>query len=114
MCIGIPMQVRRVEPGHAVCDGRGEQRRVRTALVGEVALGDWLLIFIDSAQQRLSAQRAAEIDAVLDLVQDALAGQAACPDAAAAPAFELPSRMTVRQMQVLSGARPPSDHESPS
>jgi hydrogenase expression/formation protein HypC len=28
MCIGIPMQVTAVEPGHAVCEGRGERRHV--------------------------------------------------------------------------------------
>jgi hydrogenase expression/formation protein HypC len=97
MCIGIPMQVVSVEPGHAVCEGRGETRRVRTALVGTVAPRDWLLVFIDSAQEIISAQRASEIDATLDLMQAALAGEFA-RDAA----FALPSAMSKEQLLALS------------
>jgi hydrogenase expression/formation protein HypC len=100
MCIGIPMQVTALEPGHAVCAGRGERRRVRTALVGEPAVGDWLLVFIDSAMERLSAGRAAEIDATLDLVQHALDGTASDD----APAFTLPSQLSTTALQRLTGA----------
>lgn len=108
MCIGIPMQVLATDPGHASCAGRGETRRVRTALVGDVAVGDWLLVFIDSAQEVLSPQRAQEINATLDLLQRALHGDAS--DAAheladaAHTAFELPSRWTTEQLRALSGA----------
>ena len=35
----------------AGCSGRGEPRRVRTALVGERRAGDWLLVFLDSARE---------------------------------------------------------------
>ena len=96
MCIGIPMQVARIEPGHAVCAGRGETRRVRTALVGEVALGEWLLVFIDSAQERLDPDRAQEITATLALLQDAMNG---LPAMAADTAFEL-----AREMDIDAGA----------
>jgi hydrogenase expression/formation protein HypC len=101
MCIGIPMQAERIEPGHALCSGRGETRRVRTALVGDVTPGEWLLVFIDSAQERLEPQRAAEINATLDLLQAAMSG--AELDTADA-AFELPSRWTTAQLRALSGA----------
>jgi len=100
MCIGIPMQVASIEPGHALCSGRGETRRVRTALVGDVVPGEWLLIFIDSAQERLEPQRVAEIDATLDLLQAAMNGDAQDP----ADAFDLPSRWTTAQLRALSGA----------
>lgn len=104
MCIGIPMQVRSTEPGHAQCVGRSQARRVRTALVGDVTPGEWLLIFLDSAQERISAERAQEIDATLDLLDAALQGQ----DVSAASgqsdaAFELPSRMSREQLLALSG-----------
>lgn len=109
MCIGIPMQVMSVEPGHALCMGRGETRRVRTALLGEVAPGDWLLVFIDSAQERLDRQRAHEINATLDLLQEALAG---LPPRGETPvAFDLPSRWTTAQLRSLSST--PSSTESP-
>jgi hydrogenase expression/formation protein HypC len=104
MCIGIPMQVMAVEPGHAQCDGRGERRRVRTALVGEVLPGDWLLVFIDSAQERISAERALEVDATLDLLGSVHAGDANA-------AFALPSRMNRDELLVLSGQRMPSHPE---
>ena len=32
-------------------EGRGQRRRVNTALVGEPATGDWLLIFLDGARE---------------------------------------------------------------
>lgn len=109
MCIGIPMQVVSVEPGHALCAGRGETRRVRTALVGDVAAGDWLLVFIDSAQERLDADRAQEITATLDLLQDALSGT---PATAADAAFALPSSWTASQLRALAGTPVPHATES--
>jgi hydrogenase expression/formation protein HypC len=113
MCIGIPMQVAHVEPGHAVCVGRGETRRVRTALVGDVSRGEWLLVFIDSAQERIDAARADEIDATLDLLQHAIDGTSAGIDRAgdAGVAFDLPSRWTTEQLRALSGAPTPSATE---
>nr|AAA16466.1 hoxL [Cupriavidus necator H16] len=71
MCIGIPMQVMAIEPGYAVCAGRGERRRVSSALVGDCQQGDWLLVFLDSARERIDALRAHEIDATLDMLQAA-------------------------------------------
>jgi hydrogenase expression/formation protein HypC len=99
MCIGIPMQVQRALPGQALCRGRGESRSVNTALVGEVAAGEWLLVFQDCAVQRLDAHCAAEIDAALDLLAAALAGVAP----AAAPAFALPSALGAAEVAALVG-----------
>jgi hydrogenase expression/formation protein HypC len=99
------MQVLATEPGFATCAGRGgEQRRVRTALVGAVAPGDWLLIFIDSAQEHISAERAAEVNATLDLLQAANSGQALDPFADVG--FELPSRWSTAELQALSTGAP--------
>ncbi|WP_439673002.1 hypothetical protein AEMCBJ_32375 (plasmid) [Cupriavidus necator] len=92
MCIGIPMQVTSAEPGFACCTGRGEQRRVSTLLVGDCALGDWLLVFLDDARERISAERAGEIDSTLDLLERALNGASAGDHA---PGFLLPSSMPV-------------------
>lgn len=100
MCIGIPMQVLRVEPGYAWVAGRGEVKRVDTALVGDCAEQDWLLVFLDAARERIDARRAAEVNAVLDLVQGALAGT---PDAFPDTAFDLPSRMDPAALAALTG-----------
>lgn len=98
MCIGMPMQVTAIEPGHAVCEGRGERRRVNTALVGDVAPGDWLLVFLGDARERIDAERASEVNAALDLVLGAMQGQNADGEAG----FELPSRMSAEQLRQLA------------
>lgn len=90
MCIGIPMQVISVEPGFALCRGGGEVRRISTMLVGECAPGDWLLSFLDDARERIDAVRAAEIEALLAMLDAALNGTAG---AHAMPGFVLPSSM---------------------
>lgn len=100
MCIGIPMQVFRVEAGHAWVAGRGEVKRVDTALVGDCAEQDWLLVFLDAARERIDAARAAEVNAVLDLLQGALAGH---HDAIAEAGFELPSCMDPTTLAALTG-----------
>lgn len=99
MCIAIPMKVLVVEPGQATCMGRGETRSVRTALVGAVGPGDWLLVFIDSAVERLSPARAAEVHAALDLLAAAMAGQGAGDPAL----FDLPSQMSTQDVMTLAG-----------
>lgn len=106
MCIGIPLQVMALEPGHAVCDDHGTPRRVRTALVGDgVQPGDWLLVFIDSAVELLTPERAAEIKHTLAMLGEALASPA-ITDAQAG--FDLPSRWSAAELQQFIGATPAS------
>lgn len=100
MCIGIPMQVISTEDRYALCEGRGERRRVNTALVGTVTPGDWLLVFLNDARERIDAARAAEVDATLDMVLGALQGFA--PDTEAA--FLLPSQFDPRALVNLQPA----------
>lgn len=99
MCIGMPMQVTATEPGHAWCEGRRERRRVNTALVGMVQPGDWLLVFLGDARERIDAGRAAEVNGALDLVLGAMQGLDASGDAG----FVLPSHMTAEQLKQLAG-----------
>ena len=107
MCIGLPMQVRSLSPGHALVAGRGEERRVNTALVGALHPGDWVLVFLDGVREIISAERAAEVNATLDLVADAMGACSACgPVCADDPAFSLPSAMSAEQLAALTGARP--------
>lgn len=102
MCIGIPMQVTATTPGYAQCAGRGDVRRVRTALVGDVAIGQWLLIFIDSAQECISPERAQEINATLDLMEAAM-NRESDDILGMAVGFALPSAMSAAQLLALSG-----------
>lgn len=97
MCIGLPMCVTGIEPGHAWCAGRDELRRVNTALVGTVAVGDWLLVFLGDAREVISAQRAAEVNAALDLVLGAMSGG----DSAGEVGFVLPSQTPIAALRHL-------------
>lgn len=103
MCIGIPMQVIAADATAARAQARGRDgaRAVGTRLVGPCAPGDWLLVFLDDARERLSAQRAAEIDAVLDLLGAALAGQQAAPQCD--PGFALPSAQPLHALRAFAG-----------
>lgn len=75
MCIGIPMQVTEQEPGFAWCEGMGERKRVDTLLVGDQSPGTWLLIFLDSAREVLSAEMAAQIGDALKALDLAMQGE---------------------------------------
>ncbi|UCL89582.1 HypC/HybG/HupF family hydrogenase formation chaperone [Pseudomonas sp. HS-18] len=100
MCIGLPMNVLAVRPGAALCsDRQGQQRWIDTVLVDECAIGDWLLVFIDAARERLAPERAAEIHATLTLLDAALHGEPADSQ----PAFALPSAMSAEHLASLLG-----------
>jgi hydrogenase expression/formation protein HypC len=75
MCVGLPMTVISTDGSRALCERRGEHRSVSTLLIGEVASGDQVLVFIDSAIRRLDAEEARLIDDALDGVAAALQGQ---------------------------------------
>ena len=101
MCIGLPMRVLSAADGRARVAGRGEERDIETLLVGAVEPGDWLLVFIASARERISAERAAEVDATLDLLADALGGSAP-----GEIGFALPSAMSAAQLQQVLSENP--------
>lgn len=75
MCIGLPMMVISAEGASALCARRGEHRSVSTLLVGAVAPGEQLLVFIDSAVRKLDADEARLIDDALDGLAAALEGR---------------------------------------
>ncbi|WP_342668626.1 HypC/HybG/HupF family hydrogenase formation chaperone [Derxia gummosa] len=102
--MGIPMQVVSATERKAQCLGRGELREVNIALVGDVAPGDWVLVFIDSAIEVISAERAAEVNETLDMLAAALTDQFG--PAGADPGFTLPSAMSADDLAALTGAAP--------
>ena len=101
MCMGIPMQVVAVEPGFARVVGRGETRRVNTLLVGQCEPGQWLLVFLDDAREEISAERAGEVNATLDLLLAAI-GPGASLSGGEDPGFALPSAMDIHAVQRLT------------
>lgn len=75
MCIGIPMQVLESQPGRALCRGMGKRREVDTLLVGDQPPGCWLLVFLDSAREVLSAEQALQITEALNALELAMQGE---------------------------------------
>jgi hydrogenase expression/formation protein HypC len=88
--------------GQALVEGRGRVETIDTRLVGDCAAGDWLLVFQGAAREKLDAERAAEIDAALDLLEAGLSGDVL--GAGADPGFALPSAMSAQQLAELTGA----------
>lgn len=76
MCVGIPMQVIESYPGYALCEANGTVRRIDTMLLGEQPVGTWLLTFLDTAREVLTAENAAQISAALQAVELAMQGDA--------------------------------------
>ena len=68
------MQVVHSEGLFAQCEGRGLQRRVSLALLGEVAIGSWLLVHLDMAREVIDADRAVEVNRALDAVEAVMRG----------------------------------------
>jgi hydrogenase expression/formation protein HypC len=75
MCIAIPMQVLRRQDMFAWCRGRGQQRHVNLALVGEVSEGAWVLVHLDIAREVIEPERVEEINRALDAVEQAMYGE---------------------------------------
>jgi hydrogenase expression/formation protein HypC len=105
MCIGLPMRVIESWAGQALVGGRGRAETIDTRLVGDVQPGDWLLVFQGAAREHLPPDRAAEIDAALDLLEAGLAGHHD-HEAPADPGFSLPSAMTAAELAALTGGSP--------
>lgn len=106
MCIGLPMRVEATAGLRARATGRGRTEWVDLQLVGPCVPGERLLVFQGAARERLDAQRAAEIDAALDLLEAALAGRPGA-GAGAEPGFALPSAMSAAELAALAGGAPP-------
>ncbi|MBL8328481.1 MAG: HypC/HybG/HupF family hydrogenase formation chaperone [Rubrivivax sp.] len=104
MCIGLPMQLIEVQGHQGLVRGRGREEVVDLRLVGDCPPGSWLLIFNGAAREWLDPQRAAEIDAALDLLEMGMAG---VHDAQADPGFVLPSAMSAEALAALTGQPAP-------
>lgn len=76
MCIGIPMQVIESGEGYALCRARdrNETERVDTLLVGDLAPGSWVLIFLGAAREVLDETTAFQISDALTALDMAMQG----------------------------------------
>ncbi|MCA0973121.1 HypC/HybG/HupF family hydrogenase formation chaperone [Halomonas denitrificans] len=70
MCVGIPMQVVDVSGSLALCcrEAGSAAEQVDIALIGDVEIGDWLLVFLGAARRVLDPEEAQLIRSALDAV----------------------------------------------
>jgi len=101
------MQIEHAEGRRAWARGRQGRQQLDTALVGTVQPGDWVLVHLDSARERIDAQRAAEIDEALDLLEAVISGDGA--SASTPVSFELPSALSAEQLLELTGSVAPAE-----
>jgi hydrogenase expression/formation protein HypC len=69
------MQVVIPEGWTALCEGRGERRRVNMMWVGEQPAGAWVLVHLDTAREVLDETYAAHINEALDALAAAMCGE---------------------------------------
>ncbi len=74
MCIGIPMQVVEVNGAFAWCEGRGRSERLNAFLLEELLPGDWVYATLGQAREKITSQRADDINLALDGLAAALQG----------------------------------------
>ena len=75
MCIGIPMQVIAQHGESALCVYREQENLIDMMLVGEQPIGTWLLVFLDTAREILSEQKAQQIADALEAMHLAMQGE---------------------------------------
>lgn len=75
MCLGFPMRVVEANGLAAVVERRGERQPVSLALVGAVPVGTAVLVHLGSAVRVLEEAEVGLIDAALDGLGAALAGE---------------------------------------
>jgi len=68
MCIAIPGRVEKVEYPYAVVDFKGTKRRVRIDLLEDVKEGDYVLVHVGFAIQKVEKAEAENIAELLEKV----------------------------------------------
>lgn len=69
------MQVVECRPGVALCEAGKETHLIDTALVGDVAPGTWLMVFLGAAREVISAEAARQTADALQALRLALSGE---------------------------------------
>jgi hydrogenase expression/formation protein HypC len=60
MCLGIPMKILEIDGNVAVAEAGGVQKSIRLDLLGDAAVGDYVLIHTGYAIERLDPEEALE------------------------------------------------------
>ena len=70
MCLAIPGQIVTKDDGMGVVDIRGNRMRAGLVLVPEADVGDWVLVHAGFAITKVTADDAAETNALWDQIED--------------------------------------------
>jgi hydrogenase expression/formation protein HypC len=73
MCLGVPMRILESDGFTALCERRGDQRRVNVMLLEEAPAGARVLVHVNNAVRLLDEEEAELIDHALDELAAALA-----------------------------------------
>jgi len=74
MCIGVPVQIVEMQDLMAVCKGRNGEEVVNMMLIGPQPEGTWILNFLGSGREVLSADEAEKINSALDGLTEIMNG----------------------------------------
>ncbi|MBU2485452.1 MAG: HypC/HybG/HupF family hydrogenase formation chaperone [Alphaproteobacteria bacterium] len=75
MCIGIPMQVIETGEGHALCRAADGVHRIDMCLVGPVAPGGWVMVFLGAAREVISEQQARQSADAIEALGKVMRGE---------------------------------------
>ena len=75
MCIGIPVQVVEDQGLLARCRGRNGEELVNMMLIGPQPVGTWVVNFLGSARDVVTAEEASLINSALDGLSAAMRGE---------------------------------------
>ena len=117
MCIAVPMRIVEAEGLSAVARREdAPDLKVDTSLVGELAPGDWVLVFRDSVIRTVSEEEAERIGRALACVSAVMAGdESAAAEAAGSLGLAggapgpppLPARARKKEGRFIAQAKPP-------
>lgn len=75
MCLGIPMQVLSVSGLTARCRSRTAEQVIDLSLVGDVAPGTWLMVFLGAAREVLTEEAARQSADAIEALEMAMRGE---------------------------------------
>ena len=74
MCVGVPMQILSIDGIAALASDGVRHETLDMSLVGDVPVGSWVLSFLGTAREVLSADEARKIGAALDGLRSIMTG----------------------------------------
>ena len=73
MCLAVPLRLAEIDGNDAVGERDGIRRKVRVDFIKEPKVGDYVIVHAGFAIERLSAEQAEEVLAVIREVEEELA-----------------------------------------